>query len=214
MRRCKKGFTLIELLVVIAIIAILAAILFPVFMKAKTAARQSACLNNCRQLGMGLMAYAEQYNGFVPKHDWNKGYYVWMEIQPYVKNTKILRCPERRYNPAIDWSSDPSNWGVYNSYGVSSPVVSTYSNKCNFYRIARASRTIFFGEINGADWCLAPKSYLIGLEESRVVNYIPADRHSGGSVYGFCDGHAKWMKVEQTDPDNNWQSPRSLWRVN
>jgi prepilin-type N-terminal cleavage/methylation domain-containing protein len=62
----KKGFTLIELLVVIAIIAILAAILFPVFARAREKARQSACLSNVKQLGLGIMQYVQDYDGMYP----------------------------------------------------------------------------------------------------------------------------------------------------
>ncbi len=64
--RSRKGFTLIELLVVIAIIAILAAILFPVFAKAREAARQSVCLSNLKQIGLGIMQYVDDWKGRYP----------------------------------------------------------------------------------------------------------------------------------------------------
>ncbi|MEN6404264.1 MAG: prepilin-type N-terminal cleavage/methylation domain-containing protein, partial [Armatimonadia bacterium] len=63
----KRGFTLIELLVVIAIIAILAAILFPVFAKAREKARQTSCLNNCKQLGTAIVQYCQDYDERMPK---------------------------------------------------------------------------------------------------------------------------------------------------
>ncbi|HOQ30130.1 MAG TPA: prepilin-type N-terminal cleavage/methylation domain-containing protein [Armatimonadota bacterium] len=65
LNRRQAGFTLIELLVVIAIIAILAAILFPVFARARENARKSSCLSNCKQLGMALMQYAHDYDEYV-----------------------------------------------------------------------------------------------------------------------------------------------------
>src|SRR6056297_1745410 len=93
----RRGFTLIELLVVIAIIAILAAILFPVFARAREKARQSACLSNVKQIGLGFMMYAQDYDErLCPSYlagnpDSNNR---WDEmLQPYLKNEQILRCP-------------------------------------------------------------------------------------------------------------------------
>src|SRR5271165_4979340 len=92
----KKGFTLIELLVVIAIIAILAAILFPVFAKAREKARQASCLSNEKQLGLALMQYLQDYDerlpavwdGFrSPETNWG------IETYPYVKNLSVFSCP-------------------------------------------------------------------------------------------------------------------------
>src|ERR1700735_1800324 len=98
----RKGFTLIELLVVIAIIAILAAILFPVFAKAREKARQTSCLSNEKQLGLGLIQYSQDNDEFmVMAWDGNGGYqpsdnrvgnikYKWMDaIFPYVKSTQV-----------------------------------------------------------------------------------------------------------------------------
>src|SRR5438093_9212947 len=114
MRRQKAAFTLIELLVVIAIIAILAAILFPVFAQAREKARQTACLNNCKQLGTALMMYASDYDDTLPpakigasppfRHqciDATEGYPLWPAfwmdvIYPYTKNRGILICPSGR----------------------------------------------------------------------------------------------------------------------
>ena len=97
----RKGFTLIELLVVIAIIAILAAILFPVFAKAREKARQTSCLSNEKQIGTAIMMYVEDYDEMMPgfKHflvpgnsnTRGEGWYDVME--PYTKNEQIGRCP-------------------------------------------------------------------------------------------------------------------------
>ncbi len=99
----RKGFTLIELLVVIAIIAILAAILFPVFAKARAKARQTSCLSNQRQIATAIMAYTQDYDGcFMPVHNDNYGYPNFRinkgRRSPHVKNCQ-LACPS---GPAED----------------------------------------------------------------------------------------------------------------
>ena len=94
----RKGFTLIELLVVIAIIAILAAILFPVFAQAREKARQTSCLSNMKQLGISLTMYAQDYDGTMPMTSWELGklkakiHWSYL-VQPYVKNVQIFVCP-------------------------------------------------------------------------------------------------------------------------
>src|ERR1700729_3180729 len=89
-----KGFTLIELLVVIAIIAILAAILFPVFAKAREKARQTACLSNEKQMGTAVMMYVQDYDEHMPSvWDTNTGLTWADEIYPYVKSLGVFVCP-------------------------------------------------------------------------------------------------------------------------
>src|SRR6187401_2471405 len=122
----RRGFTLIELLVVIAIIAILAAILFPVFAQARAKARQSACLSNMKQLGTGLTMYAQDWDETLPLNDYNGNGLAplpgWRDpragdswasgIYPYVKNLQIYVCPEAVPYPAdksVPWRS-PDNF--------------------------------------------------------------------------------------------------------
>ena len=101
MKKSIKAFTLIELLVVIAIIAILAAILFPVFAKAREKARQTTCLSNLKQIGLGIMQYTQDYDEHFPcvrmnsTANWGGGNaYEWRwEINPYVKSVQVFACP-------------------------------------------------------------------------------------------------------------------------
>src|SRR6185503_17489526 len=96
----QRGFTLIELLVVIAIIAILAAILFPVFAQAREKARGISCMSNVRQIGTGLSMYVQDYDETFPMNLYmafdNTGpkiYPSYIALSPYVKNMQIYRCP-------------------------------------------------------------------------------------------------------------------------
>lgn len=94
-----RGFTLIELLVVIAIIAILAAILFPVFARAREAARATACRNNLKQIGTAMMMYVQDYDEQLghswidSPNNWTWRYY----LQPYIKNQNVMKCPSSQY---------------------------------------------------------------------------------------------------------------------
>ena len=116
-----RGFTLIELLVVIAIIAILAAILFPVFARAREKARQTSCSSNMKQVQMAWMQYAADYDGGycywylnVPNPNPVDRYYWWESLQPYLKNTQILRCPSAAKDAAT--LGAPAGWVVATSY--------------------------------------------------------------------------------------------------
>src|SRR5256714_3234114 len=103
----RNAFTLIELLVVIAIIAILAAILFPVFAQAREKARQTACLSNTKQLGLSMQMYTQDYDETVPLAiewmDWS----IWTDrVQPYMKSWDIMYCPSGGNNRL------PNSWNL------------------------------------------------------------------------------------------------------
>lgn len=124
-----KAFTLIELLVVIAIIALLAAILFPVFARARENARRSSCQSNMKQIGLGMLQYVQDYDENLPSPVYGststtpvqQAYYRWQDaIFPYVKNEQIFRCPS-------DINRAGSRAFVYNAL----PVASKPSNRGN-----------------------------------------------------------------------------------
>lgn len=108
--RQRGGFTLIELLIVIAIIAILAAILFPVFLQAREKARQTRCLNNLKQVAIAVMAYCQDYDDRFPNSgaSWGTASFWWSQnqstlahvlLEPYLKNAAIFGCPSDRGQP-------------------------------------------------------------------------------------------------------------------
>ncbi len=118
--RKPSGFTLIELLVVIAIIAILAAILFPVFAQARAKARGISCLSNVKQMGTAFHMYVQDYDETTPSGR-GGGWEWWTELMPYTKNINVLYCPERTdgdpYKQGGDLSGGIFKLAHYVGYG-------------------------------------------------------------------------------------------------
>ncbi len=124
----KRGFTLIELLVVIAIIALLAAILFPVFAQAREKARQTQCLSNLRQIGLGVLQYAQDNEESIVHTELGGDVddaheYYWGDmLQPYLKNTQILACPDAPSSLAFKPAPLPYTQQWSYAYGVNDIV--------------------------------------------------------------------------------------------
>jgi prepilin-type N-terminal cleavage/methylation domain-containing protein len=224
--RSNKGFTLIELLVVIAIIAILAAILFPVFMSAKAKAQESKCMANMRQLGMAMFRYADDWQGCTPfayhlneaMEPWYDAYKdggVWRDrIQPYVKNQGIFKCSVKTYKLAggdeadantrasrIPDGKDRGHYGI-NVWLVSNLGHDGYINIGS--EVLQPSKTIFVAENRDGDWSAEPYHNTDSTgTEGKFHPY-----HSGGlndsfnvmrGMLIFCDGHAKSMSISETE---------------
>ena len=191
-----RAFTLIELLVVIAIIAILAAILFPVFARAREKARQTSCLSNAKQIALGMMMYIQDYDEqFV---QCSATYRWYMPIMPYVKNAQVFKCPSLR-NDGGNPNSDYSCNGLF-AHGTAQAA------------FQYPSETIVIAErISGGPWdgyhpwpSAASQdwddlaNYYAGDGHNWFVDHLAKDRHNDGCNYGFADGHAKWYKWEAT----------------
>ena len=158
-KRGEGGFTLIELLVVIAIIAILAAILFPVFAQAREKARSTQCLSNVKQTMLGILMYADDHDGGtllnwsnIPDPNYPPGSNIYVSmfstLMPYLKNIKIMYCPSSRYKaPAMPndvWlNSYGLNTWIFNWYVDNGAVYGTYRN---LNSINRPAETFIWGD--------------------------------------------------------------------
>ncbi|MEN6402014.1 MAG: DUF1559 domain-containing protein [Armatimonadia bacterium] len=215
MRRC--GFTLIELLVVIAIIAILAAILFPVFAKAREKARQSSCLSNLKQIGLGFMQYAQDYDETLPT-DWTDPTNTWATrwswracLTPYIKNYQIFTCPSDNavYAGAAAGQCIAGEGALPGSYGDNTvhyngaaphPPGTTW---CKLGRVELPAQLILCGDSTGGSHQISVAADTLGF----VRTDAGALRHNDGANYCFADGHAKWFKptaIEDTIPVCMW----------
>lgn len=269
MQRYRRGFTLIELLVVIAIIAILAAILFPVFAQAREKARQTTCLSNQKQIGLGVLMYAQDYDEMFPLGSYLLGTMTaavsWQDLcEPYIKagasatganvvgraNATLWICPSigtAAQNLPMA-AGDPQPFalsGVANVGSFYSRAFSYMNNSNLMPTNHRSAPTLgwfpmgvqglpsvespaqrvlvcegmgYVGNTGGDDWTTQCTNIETGFPSiagrliGRPDNYCGARyRHSGGSVYTFADGHAKWFK----GPSTSWRAPGTqgiAWR--
>lgn len=178
------GFTLIELLVVIAIITILAAMLFPVFARAREKARQVSCLSNARQLGVGMLMYAQDYDESLPLNSrlTALGGYWYERVVPYVRSPQLLRCPSKVPHVSVtpsggDHAYDCDYAVNYNVYytGYGGPLA-------GLGQFDTPAETLLLSD-NVSNW-----DYMFPGWYANYTHY-----HNEGSNVCFADGHAKWV---------------------
>lgn len=219
----RRGFTLIELLVVIAIIALLAAILFPVFARARENARRSSCQSNLKQISLGIAQYVQDYddryphyqggvldpNGAAPGNgmDMSPPTTGWDNmIQPYMKSTQVMQCPSestRRVgttgrNDALDYA--------YNYYlaGSNTNVIEPK----HMSELTAPSSTIMLCDFDTIPGNGSNDSGVTFRTSHTTVQYLSSDinktnnceLHLEGANYAFADGHVKWLKLGSISP--------------
>jgi prepilin-type N-terminal cleavage/methylation domain-containing protein/prepilin-type processing-associated H-X9-DG protein len=193
-----RGFTLIELLVVIAIIAILAAILFPVFARARENARRASCQSNLKQIGIAAMQYAQDYDETYVSWYLNK--YWLMNLQPYTKSYQIFVCPSAKASVAdIATTTDGAgDAGIGINISLFPEYVNSTRPPTKISQIDLPAQTAFFGDNAKSDntetvhsiMCIPGGTY-------NGVNAFFSDRHLETGNILFVDGHVKAMKKNE-----------------
>ncbi|MCC7492314.1 MAG: prepilin-type N-terminal cleavage/methylation domain-containing protein [Fimbriimonadaceae bacterium] len=217
----RRGFTLIELLVVIAIIAILAAILFPVFAKAREKARQTSCLSNLKQIAMSGLMYVQDSddnlyghlqgtrNTFYPP----AGTFLnWPQQQfPYMKNEQMMTCPSNSTSPWVyNAVTRDNNFGYGMNYWA---TYYYYYTNCNLANFVTPAETIWFTDCNYYN--VYPTYYLATYPADVTYGQNGSARlqlrHNDGVNAAFLDGHAKWFNRQTIEGDVGLGTASRYW---
>ncbi len=219
----RAGFTLIELLVVIAIIAILAAILFPVFAKARDKARQTACLSNLKQIGTAMMMYTQDWDEMYPVSKTYQGFGTDWALNvvnslgsSYTKNWDVFKCPSE--TPQVfGWGTAAGrlsgyfyNGVLFQNYGFdAADPFAAKTNSVSTAAVQSPASIIMARDAglnydlcimvptssDGVTWACPGQTGIPGGAGTVATAGAP---HSDGCNYLFADGHSKWMKWQQT----------------
>lgn len=197
----RAAFTLIELLVVIAIIAILAAILFPVFARARENARRASCQSNLKQIGLGMQQYTQDYDERFLTQDLPNGQHFGALLQPYLKSKQVFLCPSAAGSPILatgSVSADATIDHVWNyplsattqeftgSYGMNTNV----SQKVGGLSLAEIKSVATLGVFFDSTWPI-----VTGINPtSNFGSSGDASRHFDGLNICYADGHVKFRK--------------------
>ena len=197
----RRGFTLIELLVVIAVIALLAAILFPVFARAREKARQSSCANNIKSLGTAILMYAQDFDETLPL----AAYFTatdaatWHDItDPYVKNKQIWHCSSSAVKKADASGKITTHFGYNAAYLTT--MAADFSNAdthnaASLASVTFASQTVLLTDAKSSvdgSWCGDDGKFLLAPTGADTDCWgRPNLLHSVGCNVVWLDGHAK-----------------------
>ncbi len=212
----RTGFTLIELLVVIAIVAILAAILFPVFAQAREKARQASCASNLKQLAYGAAMYSQDYDEQFLDYGVISQLYLWnVAFEPYINNKQVHTCPDATHpagsTPSLygELGSSSLAWNGFKYFGSYAYNGWLYCRSkqgcvCNLSGVPQTSSTMLLADAiwidgwvpNGDTSCPSKYNTQTGANNGNDMGRLCIARHNGGIEMAFVDSHVKWTKLE------------------
>jgi len=221
----KRGFTLIELLVVIAIIALLAAILFPVFARARENARKSSCLNNLKQIGVGLAQYTQDFDeqycrASMTPPTMTTQIMSWQNvIMPYVKSAQTFACPSNsnRTKGFIGCPSCSPVKGNPDNVPISYGANQGKNNNKGPFSAQNVPEAVSLADIQSPTSVIAICEYLWAWPDVAIAdNGLKSNifGHLNQSNFLFCDGHVKSMKATSTlMASQGGNGPVNMWVI-